>query len=116
MQRRFPRRGTAAHKISNPQNKVNAMENLDIMITEQEQFLQELLQRMRGGAAKFRYYKADGSLREAIGTLSPAIIPADKMPKGGTNPAAQYGYIAYFDVERQDWRQFLAKNLLWYEL
>lgn len=53
------------------------------------------------GAVTFRYQKEDGSTREALGTLSPALFQYES--KGGQakeNPLL----LKYFDLEKQAFR------------
>lgn len=62
---------------------------------------------MKGRIVKFYFQKIDGSVREAYGSLSEAIVP----PTNGTrrnNDTCQ----TYWDSERQDWRCFKKANLL----
>ena len=65
------------------------------------------------GIVKFVYVKSDGSIRAARGTLHPELIPEDKRPKGirEAQIAAgvrkpDYRTIAYFDLDKRDWRAF----------
>ena len=62
---------------------------------------------------KFVYIKSDGSVRAARGTLHPELIPEEKRPKGirqmqiaaGVRKP-DYRTIAYFDLDKRDWRTF----------
>ena len=70
------------------------------------------------GVWRFSYFKTDGSIREAVGTLCMDLIPEDKRPKGinsealnGTGgalnraePAA--GVFPYYDLDAAAWRSF----------
>lgn len=59
---------------------------------------------------RFYYFKKDGSLREARGTLDLSLIPADKHPKGSTpdtpNTVSENCPFTYFDLDKAAWRSF----------
>ena len=73
---------------------------------------------LKNGICTFSFYKSDGSIREAKGTLHELLIPEDKKPgassrqTGGAasaekgNKAPNYQSIAFYDLEKQDWRSF----------
>ena len=75
---------------------------------------------LRNGYVHFTYFKADGSYRVALGTLNPALIPADKMPK--TDKTEQdiallenrdrLGLISYYDLNKDGWRSFYFYSLV----
>ena len=69
-------------------------------------YFERLRRWMHGGIVTFSYWKKDGSIREARGTLCPSLIPEDKMPKGLQNSAISYQTFRYFDLDRNDWRSF----------
>ena len=56
----------------------------------------------------FSYWKKDGSIREAHGTLCPDLIPESQHPK--SNPSIHHSInpsiINYYDLSRQAWRSF----------
>lgn len=56
----------------------------------------------------FFYFKADGTIRKALGTLKnfPAGITAKKMTK------PSYKTLTYFDVEKNAFRCFKVENFL----
>lgn len=53
-----------------------------------------------------------GQIVRAIGTrnLSFDFIPFDKVPFGGRN--VRPDEITFFDIERQDWREFIASEFI----
>ena len=58
----------------------------------------------------FAYFKKDGSIRVALGTLLPSAIHinfADSEPKSHPSDV-----IRYYDVEAQQFRSFKALNLI----
>ena len=78
----------------------------------QFQYLRDML---RSGIVHFSYLKASAILNEprhARGTLHPELIPADKQPKDSPFYTPNYSTMAYFDLDRQDWRSFNL-NLLY---
>ena len=64
------------------------------------------------GAYYFWYRKKDGTYRDAIGTLNHDLIPADKQPKGIVNRHDVLSSVAYFDLEKNEWRSFGCDSLL----
>ena len=73
---------------------------------------------LRHGFVLFGYIKADGSMRYALGTRHNALIPYGKRPSGTKQARIEQGVekpnytaIAYFDLEKQDWRSFAADRL-----
>lgn len=75
---------------------------------KQAWMLFKLKARMARGIVRFYFRKVDGSLREAWGTLSSAIVPptlgCDRKP----NPTVQ----TYYDTEKSEWRCFKIANLV----
>ena len=79
---------------------------------------------LASGVYRFSYFKKDGSIREAVGTLCMDLIPEDKRPKGinsealnGTGgalnraePAA--GVFPYYDLDAGAWRSFRLDNFI----
>lgn len=61
---------------------------------------------LKEGIVTFSYWKNDGSIREAKGTLNALLIPADKKPKGSVLATPHYEAVAYFDLDKQEWRSF----------
>ena len=61
---------------------------------------------LKDGIVTFSYMKKDGSIREAKGTLNHLLIPTDKLPKGTSTAKPNFSSVAYYDLERQDWRAF----------
>lgn len=73
--------------------------------------LYKLAKKMRDGIVSFYYYKADGSIRHAKGTLQ--NLPVGATFGGGkkkTKPS--YKTLAYFDVDKQSYRCFKVENLI----
>lgn len=75
----------------------------------------ELRALMARGAVRFKYLKADGTQRTAVGTLSTDLIPDDRRPRGGRYAGYEAGYEPYYDLERQAWRSYAPAWLLWIE-
>ena len=69
------------------------------------------------GFARFTFTKLDGTSRTALGTRSPRLIPVDKTPKGDMSDGAatwkdNAKSIAYFDLDRNEWRSFNVLNFV----
>lgn len=107
----------SAHIIRNVAPERSWGENLKMAWTEEK-----LLQEMSNGIVVFCYYKKDGSIRDAVGTTSPRIIPDRakpiSIPESGTKQV--FAAHAYFDIMTGNWRSFSAGSLigvnLFYEL
>lgn len=69
---------------------------------------------LRIGVWRFSYIKKDGSIREARGTLKPALIPENKMPRNGfeTDNGTPAGTFVYYDIDAEDWRSFRLDNFI----
>lgn len=64
---------------------------------------------MNNGMARFTYYKKDGTFRRTLGTRSPLLIPADKLPKcpqDNDEWEERAEAIPYFDLDKMEWRSF----------
>lgn len=71
--------------------------------------LVRLREQLKNGIVTFTFFKQDGSLRDAKGTLHEILIPDDKKPKGDMSDGAampNYKSIPYFDLDKQEWRAF----------
>lgn len=69
--------------------------------------LYRLTDRMRTGAVRFAYEKADGTLRRACGTLRDiaATIKGTGRPDDGRT-------VKYYDIEATGWRSFKVENFV----
>ena len=64
---------------------------------------------MRTNIVQFSYFKTDGSIRQARGTLCPSLIPEDKRPKTESPKKKRkehYETFPYYDLDREAWRSF----------
>ena len=77
--------------------------------------------KLASGVYRFSYFKIDGSIREAKGTLNGVLIPAEDLPKSGADnsslPARRdsaevYSSIPYYDLDAQAWRSFRLDNFI----
>ena len=55
---------------------------------------------------RFSYFKTDGSIRQAVGTLNPAFIPEEHRPKSTTERKTDSSTFPYYDLDRHAWRSF----------
>ena len=64
---------------------------------------------LHSGVYRFSYFKTDGSIREARGTLDFSIIPEDQWPKNdlkeSTNNRGKMTF-SYYDLDAGGWRSF----------
>ena len=75
--------------------------------------LEELIDQLRSRVVRFSYRKADGSVREAIGTLKPSIL--DKLvceTKSGRCKSSRSNQVTYYDLDCEDWRCFNPENFI----
>lgn len=64
---------------------------------------------MRKGIVKFQFLKLDGTLRDAVGTLTEEVT--SKLVGGQYyNPSPKT--VPYFDCEKQEWRCFRKERLV----
>lgn len=78
-------------------------------------FFVNLREIMKKSVVRFSFNKTDGSIRYAKGTLHPILIPNDKIPKGDMSDGfaiEQYKTIAFFDLDKQEWRSFNIHNFI----
>ena len=75
-------------------------------------YFENLREWLRKGVVTFSYWKKDGTIREAKGTLNDLFIPLDKRPKGNTPPSGGWGALNYFDLDRNDWRSFAVTHYI----
>ena len=82
--------------------------------------IDEIRTDLLNGYVHFMYVKADASVRVALGTLSPALIPADKLPKTEKTERDialqenrdRLGLIPYYDLNKDEWRSFYFYSLI----
>lgn len=67
----------------------------------------KLRAKMAQSIVKFYYSKVDGTMREAYGTLNPALMSETKDSKRNPNPTIQ----TYYDTEKCEYRCFKVANL-----
>ena len=71
-------------------------------------YFEHLRGMLSNGIYRFSYFKKDGGIREAVGTLDPALIPDDILPKSGMDPDAltPASTFRYYDLYADCWRSF----------
>ena len=71
---------------------------------------------LRTGVYRFSYFKEDGSIREARGTLDLSRIPAEHQPKplsGAPDVRPEsYETFRYYDIDAEGWRSFRLDNFI----
>lgn len=66
----------------------------------------KLRKQMAKGIVKFAYYKVDGSIRTAWGTLKESILPATSGRKSSDK------VVTYYDTEKREYRCFKPINII----
>ncbi|MDE5963107.1 MAG: SH3 beta-barrel fold-containing protein [Alistipes sp.] len=75
--------------------------------------LDGFIDQLHSRVVRFSYRKADGSVREAIGTLKPSIL--DKLvteTKSGRCKSSRSNQVTYYDLDCEDWRCFNPENFI----
>lgn len=67
-------------------------------------------EKMRSGVCHFIYVKKNGELREAFGTLTPALVNATTTGMGESRE--RYFTSAYYDCEKGNWRSFRWETIV----
>lgn len=67
-------------------------------------------EKMRGGVCHFVYVKKSGELREAFGTLTPALVEATTTGCGESRE--RFYTSAYYDCEKGGWRSFRWETII----
>ena len=88
--------------------------------------------KLQSGTYRFSYFKTDGSIREAVGTLDMSRIPEDKRPKSLSSAPdvrpenygpkslssapdvrpENYDTFPYYDLNAGGWRSFRLDNFI----
>lgn len=67
------------------------------------------------GVWQFSYFKKEGSIRQARGTLDPSLIPSEHAPKT-SDEANQWmpccDTFTYYDLDAAGWRSFRLDNFI----
>ena len=65
--------------------------------------IEDLRRNLQGGSpVHFSYFKKDGSVRNAIGTLNEKLIPEEMRPKDSSTNTGNN--LKYYDLEKNAWR------------
>ena len=67
-------------------------------------------EKMRSGVCHFVYCKKNGELREAFGTLTPALVEATTTGYGESRERLYTS--AYYDCEKGGWRSFRWETIV----
>lgn len=73
--------------------------------------IQNLKEILNSSIVKFKYYKKDGTEREAIGTTNKEYLTNINFESKG-NITKPDNIICYFDIEKQEWRSFIFENFI----
>ena len=75
-------------------------------------WFEDFRNKLHSGIFRFSYFKKDGSIREAYGTLNPDLIPTEHLPKEQEIKNQNFEILNYFDLNRNDWRSFRLDNFI----
>jgi len=83
-------------------------------------WFEDFRKKLSTGVWRFSYYKKDGSIREAVGTLCMDLIPEDKRPKSLSSAPdvrpENYDTFPYYDLyadgDCAGWRSFRLDNFI----
>lgn len=71
--------------------------------------IKEFKELLKKGIVTFQYYKKDGSIRTAKGTLKSSLI---SYKSAGSSRIPPFGYVIYWDVEKDGFRKFIEDNFI----
>ena len=71
-------------------------------------WFEDFRKKLSTGVWRFSYFKKDGSIREAVGTLDPSLIPehASKSSDEANQWMPCYETFTYYDLKAGGWRSF----------
>ena len=73
-------------------------------------YFENLRTKFRSGIWRFSYFKKEGGIREARGTLDFSLIPEEHRPKtlsaAPRDSAENYATFSYYDLDKNAWRSF----------
>ena len=72
--------------------------------------IEQLKEKLRGGAARFIFIKKNGEVREAFGTTNAAV--AAKYTNGNGISREYFKTTAFFDIEKGEWRSFRWESIV----
>ena len=76
-------------------------------------YFENLRTKFRSGIWRFSYFKKEGGIREARGTLDPSRIPQDKWAKDtNVNHIPSPDTFPYYDLDAAGWRSFRLDNFI----
>ena len=78
-------------------------------------WFEDFRKKLSTGVWRFSYFKKDGHIREAVGTLDPARIPDEHAPKNSEEANAympSYETLSYYDLDAGGWRSFRLDNFI----
>ena len=78
-------------------------------------WFEDFRKKLSTGVWRFSYFKKDGHIREAVGTLDPARIPVEHAPKNSEEANAympSYETLSYYDLDAGGWRSFRLDNFI----
>ena len=65
---------------------------------------------LKAGVVTFSFFKEDGSIREAKGTLNELLIPREDLPSSGASDDSSkkkpFSAIPFYDIDKKAWRSF----------
>jgi len=79
-------------------------------------WFEDFRDKLRTGTFRFSYFKKDGDIREAVGTLDPSLIPDEHQPKSlssapDVRPENSISF-TYYDLSVPGWRSFRLENFI----
>lgn len=71
-----------------------------------------LRRKLSEGVVEFKFLKADGTIRRAVGTTNMDYIPNKDVPKSSNNQQEDSSVVKFYDIEKSAWRSCKAENLI----
>ena len=79
-------------------------------------WFEDFRSKLSTGKYRFSYFKIDGGIREAVGTLDLSLIPKENQPqarnRGVYEECLNYTTFCYYDLDAKGWRSFRLDNFI----
>ena len=78
-------------------------------------WFEKFRKQLQSGVYRFSFFKKDGSIREARGTLDFSLIPDEQKPKCQNEEMRKcenFSSFPYFDLSVKGWRSFRLDNFI----
>ena len=90
--------------------------------------IEDIYELLQLGIVVMRFYKKDGTVRDAVATRCGNFIPGENLPKGDQTFERNWKAVPYYDLAERGWRGFSiggwarvtayfeSESIVWYSL